>query len=325
MSEKRKDEHVLFSKKQSRGLNDFDRMRLIHDGLTNLKLEDVDLSSYILGTKSPLPIYINAMTGGTDKTKKINEKLAHIAEKYQIPLFVGSQSVALKDPSLSDTFAIARNVNPQGFIVANVSANASVNDAKRAIEMIEANALAIHINIIQELVMGEGDRDFSQWQENIKKIIEAIKLPIIVKEVGFGMSEKTLEDLAKIGVKYIDISGRGGTNFATIERMRNQEEYSVFEELGISSYQSLVNARALMSKTHIYASGGIRHPLDVIKALVLGAEAVGLSYYFLELLSLDEQHMYQKIDKFIADLQKLMLLFNANNIYKLRSVNYHFA
>lgn len=322
MSEKRKDEHVLFARKQVRSTNDFDRMHLIHHGITNLKLEEIDLSCEVLGTKFPLPIYINAMTGGTEKTKKINEKLAQISRHYNLPLFLGSQTVGLKVPKSADTYRIAREVNPKGFIVANVSANATVAEAKKAIDMIKANALAIHINIIQELVMGEGDRDFSQWTKNIQAIVKAIALPVIVKEVGFGMSSETIEHLISLGVKYIDISGRGGTNFATIERMRNQEESSIFEDLGISTYHSLLNAKTYKNGVKIYGSGGIRHPLDVIKALVLGADAVGLSYYFLSLTSLEEEEMYAQVDKFISDLKKLMLLFNAKHVTDLTKVSY---
>lgn len=324
MSEKRKDEHVLFAKKLVRTTNDFDRMHLVNQGLVTLKLEDIDLSVNILGTKFPYPIYINAMTGGTDKTKKINEKLALIAKRYNFPFFLGSQSVALKDPDLNETFKVARDTFPMGFLVANVSANASVNDAKKAVDMIKANALAIHINLIQEIVMGEGDRDFSHWANNIQKIVEASKVPVIVKEVGFGMSSETIKGLINLGVKHVDISGRGGTNFAVIERMRNQEEYSLFDELGISTIQSLFNAEAVKQEIKIHASGGVRNPLDVIKALILGADAVGLAYYFLALTSLEEQQMYNTIDKFLSDLRKLMLIFNARTVKDLASVKYRF-
>jgi isopentenyl-diphosphate delta-isomerase len=322
MSSKRKDEHVLFSKKQVRGLNDFDAMELIHDGLTTLKLDDIDPSTTILGKKFPYPIYINAMTGGTDKTRKINEKLALIAKKFKLPLFIGSQSIALKQPEVEDTFTIVREVYEEGFIVANVSANASVNDAKKAVEMLNANALAIHINLIQELAMGEGDRDFSRWTDNIREIIKNLNVPVIVKEVGFGMSYQTIKTLVDLGVEYIDISGKGGTNFASIERMRNQEDFSVFEQLGISTYDSLRNAESFHLNVHIYASGGIRHALDVIKALVLGAEAVGLSYYFLNLTSLEEEEMYERVAQLLEDINKLMLLFNAKTIKDLKHVSY---
>ncbi len=323
MSEKRKDEHVLFARKINRSENDFDHVHLINHGLNRLKLDEIDLSTTILGKDFPLPIYINAMTGGTEKTKKINEKLALISKHFGMPLFIGSQTVGLKLPKNAPTYKIARETNQKGFLVANVSANATLSEAKKAIDMIKANALAIHINLIQELVMNEGDRDFSKWASNIKAIVDGVSIPVIVKEVGFGMSKQTIQQLIELGVKYIDISGRGGTNFATIEKMRNQEEISVFETLGISTVNSLINAKEYHQLAHIYGSGGVRNPLDVIKALILGAEAVGLSYYFLSLTSLEEEEMYAQVDKFINDLKKLMLVFGAKTIRELENVEYH--
>lgn len=322
MSEKRKDEHVLFAKKIGRENNDFDHVHLINQGLVALSLNDINTSAEILGTMFPAPIYINAMTGGTEKTKKINEKLALIAKKFNFPFFLGSQSVALKESTLSSSFKVARDINPKGFLVANVSPNATILEAKKAIDMIKANALAIHINLVQELVMGEGDRDFTLWIDNIKAIVKAVNVPVIVKEVGFGMSKQTIQTLIECGVKYIDISGRGGTNFATIERMRNQEESSVFEELGISTVESLLYANEFKHKVKIYASGGVRNPLDVIKALILGADAVGLSYYFLTLTSLEEQEMFDSVEKFLDDLKKLMVIFNAKTIGDLAHAEY---
>ncbi len=322
MSEKRKDEHVHFAKKAQRGFNDFDRIHLLHQGLVDFNLSDVDLSTHIFGQKFALPIYINAMTGGSEKTKTINERLALIAKYLNIPLFLGSQSIALKQRDLAPSFVVARQIYPQGFLVANVSANATVEEAQEAIKMIGANALAIHINLIQELVMEEGDRMFAHWSQHIATIIKAVSVPVIVKEVGFGMSDKTIEHLISLGVKYIDVSGRGGTNFATIERMRNQEEPSVFEHIGISTVDSLLFANQYQDKVVIHASGGVRHPLDVIKCLVLGAQAVGLSYYFLNLTTLDDKQMFEALDRFVSDLNKLMVAFGAKSIDGLKSLPY---
>ena len=139
----------------------------------------------------------------------------------------------------------------------------------------------------------------------MKQSFKGLSVPVIVKEVGFGMSAKTIKTLIETGVKYIDISGKGGTNFATIERMRNQEEHSIFEELGISTVDSLFNAQPFQSQVTLHASGGIRTPLDVIKAFVLGADAVGLSYYFLSLMTLEEKEMFATIEKFLLDLKNL--------------------
>lgn len=305
---KRKDEHIKFALEQDVKQNDFDQVELEHFGLPEFGLNDVNLKTNYLSFMSSYPIYINAMTGGSEKAKEINEKLAFYAKYFNIPLIVGSQSAALKDPSLADTYKVVRKVNPNGFVVANVSANANLNDALKAVEMINANALSIHINVIQELVMNEGDRDFNKWQSNIKEIVENIKVPVIVKEVGFGMSRETMETLIKLGVKYIDVSGKGGTNFAEIERKRNKNLDFTFENLGISTVKSLENSKGL--KATFFASGGIRNALDIFKALNLGASAVGLSSFFLKLTNLSNEEAILKIEELLLNLKKLFVIFN---------------
>lgn len=213
---KRKDEHIKFANEEEVGTNDFDKIILEHNSLPNLNYQEINLESDFLGFKSNYPFYINAMTGGSQKALEINKKLALIAKHFNIPIVLGSQSAAFKDPKLIETYKIVRDNYETGIIVANVSANATLEQAIKAVEMVNANALSIHINVVQELVMDEGDRDFSKWQSNIKTIVDNLTVPVIVKEVGFGMSKEVIERLKSLGVKYIDVSGKGGTNFARI-------------------------------------------------------------------------------------------------------------
>lgn len=305
----RKDDHMNLALQQGVKTNDFDLIRYYHHSFPELNFADIDLSSEYINHEFKYPFYINAMTGGSLKTKELNRKLALLAKKYDLMMVVGSQHAALDDSSLAETYSIVREVNPNGFIVANVNPNASVEEAQRAVDMIDANALSIHVNPAQELAMDEGDRDFSHWLENIQTIQENINVPIIVKEVGFGMSRYTINQLYKIGVEHVDVSGKGGTNFIQIENDRSEmKELSYLENWGMSTVESLLEAQPFLNKTEILASGGVRHPLDVIKALSLGAVAVGMSGHFLRMAQQDEKIMEKEMERFIDDLKKIMLL-----------------
>ena len=318
MRSKRKDEHVQEALKQSINTNDFDRLRFVHQSFPNLNYEDVDTSVTVFGRQFPLPVYINAMTGGSKKTEEINRKLALLAKKYDLMMVVGSQHAAIDDPSLKSSYQIARKTHPQGFIVGNVNPNASVEAALCAIEMLEADALSIHVNPAQELTMDEGDRDFKHWLDNIELINKSVKVPVIVKEVGFGISHETINTLKNIGIKNIDVSGKGGTNFIAIENNRSiNKRFDYLHNWGLSTVECLIMARNQNDITK-FASGGIRNPLDVIKALALGAEAVGLSRYFLDLAQLEEEKMYESFSLFVEDIKRIMLLLGAKNIKELR-------
>ncbi|CAM3746584.1 type 2 isopentenyl-diphosphate Delta-isomerase [Erysipelothrix urinaevulpis] len=312
---KRKDEHVKLALAQHEKNNDFDLMRFYHHSFPEINYRDIDLSTHYLGQTFNYPFYINAMTGGSEKTKELNRKFALIAKRYGLMMVLGSQHAALDDKTLEESYRVVRDVNPEGFILGNINPNASVTEAKRAVEMIHANALSIHINPAQELTMDEGDRDFSHWLHRIESINKELDVPVIVKEVGFGMSRYTINQLQKIGIKHIDVSGKGGTNFVTIENTRSEgKRFSYLENWGLSTVESLIEAKPFMNKVEIMASGGIRNPLDVIKALALGAQAVGLSSVFLKMVhDKKEEEMYAEVDQFIDELKRIMLLLGKTN------------
>lgn len=304
---KRKDEHIKFAKEEIIEINDFDQVILEHNSLPNKSFADIDLTSNFLGHQVNYPFYINAMTGGSSKALEINKKLALIANHFNIPIVLGSQSAAFKDESLINSYRVVRDNYPNGIIVANVSANATLEQARAAVMMVNANALSIHINVIQELVMNEGDRDFTNWGNNISKIVKNLDVPVIVKEVGFGMSSDVIKRLENLGVKYIDCSGKGGTNFARIERKRNNDFDSTFENIGISTVASLKNAQN--SNIIVHASGGIRNALDIYKALKLGATNVGLSNFFLKLTNLELSKAIEEVQKLVDNLIKCYIIF----------------
>ncbi|CAM3562814.1 MULTISPECIES: type 2 isopentenyl-diphosphate Delta-isomerase [Erysipelothrix] len=315
----RKDDHVAHALEQNGFKNDFELVRFIHNSLPNMNFSDVDLSSHYFGHAFEYPVYINAMTGGSDKTREINQKLAMIAKHFGLAMAVGSQHVALDDASQIPSFSIVRETNPDGFIIGNINANASVDDAIRAIQMIKADALGIHINIAQEITMDEGDRDFAHWLDHIEAIIRSVDVPVIVKEVGFGMSDETVRQLLDRGVRYVDVSGRGGTNFIMIENARSERKrYDYLADWGLTPVESLLMTQPYHHQAQMLASGGVTNPLDVMKLLRLGAHGVGISGYFLKAAHLETDAMFDEVELFLEDLKKLMVLIGASDLTALR-------
>ncbi|MGX7013512.1 type 2 isopentenyl-diphosphate Delta-isomerase [Vagococcus silagei] len=319
----RKDAHVHLAEMnyQAHANNGFDDVRLVHQSLTTVDIADVNLNTKIGTFDLEVPFFINAMTGGSPKTKIINQNLSRIAKECHLAMAVGSVSIALKhdDSEIRDSFTIVRKENPDGFIFSNIGAHHSLENAKRAVDLLQADALQVHLNIPQEIVMPEGDRAFSSWLHNIETLVQHLDVPVIVKEVGFGMSQETIQQLLDIGVTMIDVAGRGGTNFIQIENeRREQEEFSYLYDWGQTTAESLLEAQPFLSQADFIASGGIRNPLDIIKAYSLGAKAVGLSGEILH------QCLTQGNDATIATLlnwqehlKKLMSLTGTKTIQEL--------
>lgn len=319
--EMRKNEHVKLALAQSSlPISDFDRIHFVHHAIPNINTRDVTMVSQFPDFQLSKALYINAMTGGSDWTLEINQKLAQVAREVGIPMAVGSMHAALNNDAVKQSFAIVRQENPDGEVWANVSADATLEEAKRAIEMIDAAALQIHVNAPQELVMPEGNRNFEHWSASIARIVAGVHVPVIVKEVGFGMSYETIRSLIQCGVTYVDVSGKGGTNFAAIENERRKlKDMSYMQEWGQSTVVSLLEARNLNNRIHILASGGIRNPLDAIKALRLGAEGIGMSRHILQVVQ--EEGVAAGIDylnAFHEQMVKIMTLLNVKDIVSLR-------
>lgn len=244
--ENRKNEHVKLAIKPEsiQPVTHFDNLSFVHNSIPEMAWKEVDLNSKFDDIVMNLPIYINAMTGGSNKTGEINAELADIASATGIAMAVGSQHAGLRNDSLVDTYRVVRKRNPKGIIFANIGADVSIEFALQAVDMFEANALQIHLNAPQEIVMPDGERNFKGWLHQIEQVIQAVHVPVIVKEVGFGMSTETLHLLNDIGVKYVDVSGRGGTNFVWIENQRREnKEYNYLKEWGQSTVISLLEAQ----------------------------------------------------------------------------------
>ncbi len=325
MTSNKKDDHLKLAH-QFHGeerISDFDNIKFVHHSFPEISIDDIYISTRFANLDIPFPFYINAMTGGSDMTKDINEKLAIVAREVNIPMASGSLSVAVKNSDLEDSFRIIRKSNPNGIIFANLGAEHNIENAKKAIDILDANAFQIHINSTQELVMPEGDRDFSNWHSSIEYLVNNLDANIIVKEVGFGMSRETVEQLISLGVQTIDISGSGGTNFSKIENFRRTEfKYDYLEDYGQSTVISLLEANPFVHKYEILASGGIRNPLDIVKALSLGARSVGIAGTILDMvLNLGVDKTIEELNNWKYQIKMIMTLLGKKNIYELQNTD----
>jgi isopentenyl-diphosphate Delta-isomerase len=319
----RKDEHIHLATKIPQSIvNDFDSVRFIHHSLSDLGVNDVDLSVNFDGIKLDVPFFINAMTGGSEWTKSINEQLARVAKKTGLAMATGSMSSAIKDHSKVDSFTIVRDLNPDGVVFANLQASATLDDVNQVIEWLNPNAVQLHMNVAQELLMPEGDREFYHWLKNIEHIMSQTTIPIIVKEVGFGLSNQIIHALHQAGVRNIDISGKGGTNFAAIENQRSDSAMSYMNDWGQSTVCSLLEAQRYVDSMNIIASGGVRHALDIVKSLALGAKAVGISGVILNtLIKKGEAETVTIIEELKEEIIKIMVLLNAKTVNQLKQTD----
>ncbi|ETY74300.1 type 2 isopentenyl-diphosphate Delta-isomerase [Lactiplantibacillus fabifermentans] len=318
----RKDEHVSLAEKyyHTDARNTFDQVRIRHDALPEIAVADISLATRVGQWDWTSPLYIEAMTGGSIQTGALNARLGKIAAACHLPMATGSQSVAIKDPSLAPTFATARTENPEGLIFGNLGAGHSLAAAQTAIEMLKADALELHLNVVQEIVMPEGDRDFN-WLANIQKITAALPVPVIAKEVGFGISRPTMDQLFAAGVTYIDLGGHDGTNFVDIEnRRRPLRDMDYLHDFGLSTVESLLAVQGHPRSVTILAAGGIRNPLDVLKALMLGADAVGIAGVVLHaLLHHTDEEVIAMLNAWQDQLQRLMALVGCATVRELRN------
>lgn len=322
----RKKEHLenyLKSSYKSDSL--FDDVFLYHQAVSELDYDEIDTSVEFLGREISFPFMINAITGGNEYVNGINEDLANIAKNLNIPMAVGSQKIALDDEEAVESFSNVREINPEGIVISNLGALASLEDAKKAVDMIDADALQIHLNIGQELVMTEGDRSFKQILKNIESIVNGLGKPVIVKEIGMGISKESCEKLYSVGVRYIDIAGKGGSNFVEIENLRNPlANFTELYSWGIPTALSLYDlTRMNKEDLKIISSGGIRTATDIVKSLALGAEMTAASG---EVLNYLVHGNYEIALNFVNGLKNklkiIMMLSDCKNIEELKHIDY---
>lgn len=309
-------------------------VHLVHDALPTVDASSVDLSTRLLGHTLRLPLVISGMTGGHGRAIAINELLARVAERRGIAIGVGSQRAALRDPSLIPTYAVVRDYAPTAFVVANVGVSQllrqgdepalSAKDVRAIVKMVRADALALHLNYLEQSVHPEGQTRAMGTESAIRALVKASPVPVIAKETGAGISRATALRLRRLGVAAIDVSGVGGTSFAAIEGLRAHERAEAlrmtlgerFRDWGMPTAVAVVGASA--ARLPIIATGGVRSGLDAAKALALGATAVGVGRPLLQAALRGEQACLDWLAAFEVELRTAIFLSGIKRASDLR-------
>jgi len=320
----RKEEHLVLAQKfyQNEKTNSFDKMHLVRPALPETKVDLRTIQTTMFGKKIAAPFFINAMTGGSRRSYLINKELGRIAKKTNIALALGSASILTKEPDLLDSFLIARQQDPDGALIANVNAKTSAEQAEKIVTELKADALQIHLNVVQEIAMPEGDRDF-YWLDNLKELRQKVTVPIIIKEVGFGLDRDTIRSLKNEGFGFYDVAGSGGTNFAQIENARNTNNVSYLNNIGLPTVIS--SLMAAKEQVEFTVSGGVRNPLDVFKGLCLGGKFVGISNVFLQaLIKHDADYLQSLIEEWQYELACLLAIYGQNDLSDLTKIDKYY-
>jgi isopentenyl-diphosphate delta-isomerase len=334
--EERKDDHIqicLEENVQARTTTTgFEDIFLVHKALPEIEREKIALSTVVFNHKFSAPLIVGAMTGGIAKATKINATIAEAVEELGLGMGVGSQRAAIEDPKMEGTFAIARKKAPTAFLVANIGGpqlvrGYGVKEAKKAVEMIEADALAIHVNSLQEAVQPEGETNYLGVLGKIGEIAQALEAPVIVKETGAGIAAEEAKMLEEAGVAGIDVAGVGGTSWAAVEYHRakkTQNEFrrrlgETFWDWGIPTAVSLVEVVQSV-RLIVIASGGIRYGTDAAKALALGANLVSMTLPILQPATKDSEEVKKTLQFMIKELENAMFLVGAESIEKMKEV-----
>lgn len=323
----RKAEHIelALQDRMQLGASAFDEYVFGHEALPEIDLDDVDTSVTFLGKRLAAPILISCMTGGTELANRINLNLASGAEMRAVAVGVGSQRRAIEDPSQAESFRV-RQVAPNVPLLANLGAvqlnyGFGVEECRRAVEMIDADALVLHLNPLQEALQPEGQTNFSDLLPKMAAAVESLSVPVIAKEVGSGLSELTARRLAAIGITVFDVAGVGGTSWARIEASRSGKRAlgEIFAGWGLSTPESILQVRRVRHVT-VIGSGGVRSGLDIAKAIALGADLAGLAYPFLEAATESPDSVAAVVDDLVTELRIAMFCLGARTIADLARV-----
>ncbi len=284
-----------------------------------MDIEDIDTGVEVLGKRLSVPLIINAITGGSEIGRRINRDLAGLAAKYQLGMAVGSQTVAIDEPGWTDSFSVVREANPFGLIIANVGAASQKEHARRAVQMIGADALQLHFNVPQELAMAEGDRSFKGIIARVEETVQESPVPVIAKEVGFGFSRESAGRLYQAGIRVFDSGGSGGTNFIRIEDRRYGLFNHELDNWGIPSAASMAEIISLGQPLTLIASGGVRSASDMAKAMALGANACGVAGWFLRILMAEgKDNLDRLLNELLYRLKAILLMSGARTWQDLR-------
>jgi len=332
VTENRKREHietVLSSDVGAKGVTTgFDRYFFEHAALPELSLDEIDLSCDLFGKHLKAPLLISSMTGGADRARDINLRLAEAAQTLGVAMGVGSQRAALERDELADTYRV-RSVAPDILLFANVGAvqlnyGYGAEEIRRAVDMIEADAVFLHLNPLQEAVQAEGDRDWRDLLGNLEALIPKINVPVVVKEVGNGISATLVESLSNIGIAAVDVAGAGGTSWSEVEAHRQLDPFVQrvahnFAGWGIPTALAVQEAHQVAPQLPIFASGGLRDGIDVAKALRLGASLCGIAAPVLGSATDTVEAVAKHVNGYVEELRIAAFCTGSTDMAALRS------
>lgn len=305
-----------------------ERYRFTHCCLPELDRAELELTTQFLGKSLNAPLLISSMTGGTEFAQQINYRLAEVAQHYGIAMGVGSQRVAIENPQVVDSFTV-RAVAPDILLFANLGAvqlnyQYGVEECLRAIDWLQADALILHLNPLQECVQTRGDCNFRGLLDKIAALCRTLPVPVIAKEVGNGISARMAERLLEAGVSAIDVAGAGGTSWARVESARAKDALQrrlgeTFSDWGIPTADCVTAVRSVAPQVPLIASGGLRHGLDAAKAIALGADLAGMAMPFLQAAAESEAALLALADALLAELRTVLFCTGSATLADLRA------
>ncbi len=327
---RRKADHIRISLEEDVSFetltSGFERYRFVHCALPEISLAAVDTAVVFLGKRLQAPLLISSMTGGTPQGREINRRLARAAQESGIGMGLGSLRAALEDPTLAETYRV-RDVAPDILLLANLGAvqlnyGYTVDHCRRAVEMVEADGLILHLNPLQEALQPEGQTDFSDLLRKIEAVCRALEVPVIVKEVGWGLSADVARRLADAGVAALEVAGAGGTSWSQVEMYRAENGLqravaAAFRDWGIPTAEAVREVRQALPHIPIVASGGIRDGIQVAKAIALGATVCGVARPFLVAAAESAEAVVETAAVLITQLRVAMFAVGAPDLSAL--------
>ena len=328
--EERKTDHIRINLEEdvSSGMTSgLERYHFTHEALPEMALTDVDLGLTLFKKHLRAPILISSMTGGTEEAGRINQRLAEAAQETGIAMGVGSQRAAIEDSKQVATFKICRDVAPDALLFANIGAvqlnyGYGIDECRRAVDMLAADALILHLNPLQEAVQAGGDTNFAGLAKKIEEVCKRLEVPVIAKEVGWGISERTAKLLAKCGVGVIDVAGAGGTSWSQVEMHRAPDEFTrelaaTYINWGINTADSILNVKRAAPKMIIFASGGLKNGLDIAKSIALGATLGGMATPFLRNAMISTEKTIEMVDLIKSQLEVTLFSSGISDLTQL--------
>ncbi len=330
----RKAEHIRIClesdvqfKTQGSGLENY---QFSHSCLPELDYQKIDLTTKLFGKELGAPILISSMTGGTPQAKEINYRLAAVAQEYKLAMGVGSQRVAIEKPDVADTFQV-RKIAPDILLLANLGAvqlnyRYGIAECLQAVELLAADALILHLNPLQECIQPQGDTNFRGLLDRIASVCQQLPVPVVIKEVGNGISASMAQQLIAAGVSGIDVAGAGGTSWAKVESERAKTALQrrlgeTFADWGIPTSVCITTIRQIAPTLPLIASGGLRNGLDIAKAIALGADVAGLALPFLQAANISTAAVSELVQILMAEIQTVLFCTGNVNLSALSQAN----